>query len=305
MTTKIKFIVYFYPLIVFAFLLFCFVGMTIDGTIELYSVGWYVFLLVLILYSLLMWLEYVKIPKIKIGDGSISYRSKAAIVKFKRSAILKLERTKSGKSSSFSTRGGIEIHTKSDKLLLPFHIYSNEKEILQYLYQVNETNIDIESCFDTKNFSFIKYFYRESNGFLLITILLLFAVIISKIDSHWGILGTVCIFILLAKGLLLNYRYLKIEDGYLKHINPLQLKSTKYKIDQIAHSNSQAIRTGKSIIKNLTIELVNKSIVTLRAGLNTQKEIGELAKTLNTKPLKDLKLKETILENAYFNNSSR
>lgn len=290
-------------MIVIAFLLFCFIGMCYDDSIQLYSVPWYVVLSALLLYSLLMWSEFVKIPKIQIENGSINYKSKVAKVKFKRSDILKLERTRFGKNSKFSTRGGLAIHTKSDKLFLPYFLYSNEKEILQYLYQEKEIELDVESYFDSGNFSFLKYFYRELNGIVIITIIFLAAVIIIiiKLDSYWGLLIALGVFGLLVSGLLLNYRYLKIEEGYLKHINPFLLKSTNYNVNQIVYSNSHPDRA----IKNLTVELVGKRIVILRGGLNIQVEIDELAKILNTKSINELELKEVKVEDAYYNNPSR
>ncbi len=300
MTSKIKFIVYLAPLIVIAFLLFCFIGMCFDDSIENYSAPWFFVLSALILYSLLMWSEFVKIPKISIDNGSISYRSKKIKVNFKKSDILKLERTKLGKNTKYSNRGGLEIHTKSDILFLPYLLYSNEKEILQYLYNVSEIEVDIKSNFGSENFSFLKYFYRVLSGLVIIPLVFLALVIMSKSNSYWGILISVAVFGLLLFGLLLNYRYLKIEEGYLKHINPFLLKSTNYNVSQIVYSNGQPTRS-----RLLTVELADKRIVILRAGLNTQIEIDELSIILNAKPISQVKLMDEILEKNHDTNSSR
>lgn len=229
-------------------------------------------------------ISILKIPKIEIANNTVHFRFNGTKQSFKISDITKIERVNSHANSWYTFRGGLNIITENENLIFPFHIYSNETEILQQIYKSDKKEIKPISKYSVANFSFIKYFYRNIYSFFIIPIVGFLFILQSK-DKN-TIFGTIAISLIIALLLaviLRTFKYLKLDNEYLYYINPIGMKSCKYELKSIKHVNSKVISTGRGGIKNLTIELVDNQIVTLNAGLNKQYTLDEIARKLNTR----------------------
>lgn len=225
-----------------------------------------------------------KIPKIEIINNEIYYNSNGTLVKIKIGEITKIERVTSMINGWYSFRGGLNIIAENENLIFPFHIYTNETEILQQIYKSDKEEIKPISNYSIENVSFIKYFYRNIYSFFIIPIVGFIFILQSKDENTiLGIIVISLIIALLMAVILRTFKYLKLDNEYLYSINPIGMKSCKYELKSIKHVNSKVISTGRGVIKNLTIELVNKQIVTLNAGLNKQNTLDEIERKLNTR----------------------
>ena len=284
MKTKVKATTYLLPFIIMAFLGFCYVGMTIDNTIVIYSWQWWIFGIIVVGLFLLFLISILKIPKIEIENNTVYSILNGTKQSFKISDITKIERVNSHANSWYTFKDGLNILTEKRNLIFPFHIYYNETEILQQIYKSKRKEIKPISNYSVTNLFFIKYFFRNSYSLLLVPVVGFMFILQSK-DQN-SIFGTIVISLIIAVLLaviLQTFKYLKLDDEHLYYINPIRLKSSKYDLASIEHANSKVISTGRGGIKNITIELVDKQILTLNAGLNKQKTLNEIARKLNTR----------------------
>ena len=281
--SKVKAITYLSPICLMAFLIFVLVGMTNDNTIAIYSLEWWIFGILILGLSFMFLTSFQKIPKIEIINDVIHYNSEGTREKFKIGEITKIEKVNSKISGWYSFRGGLQIHTKKEKLIFPYHIYNNESKMLQLIHQSHEILIEQISEFKLSNLFFLKYFYRNSYSFFLIPIFGFIFLLKNKESNNIGTIVILAIVVLLLIAVFKSFKFLKIENGYLNYINPILMQNCKYDIKSIKHANSELITTGRGGVKNLTIELVDRRIVTLNGGLNSQKSIDEIAHELNTR----------------------
>ena len=284
MKTKIKATTYLPSFITLTIIGFCYVGMTLDKTVIIYSWQWWIFGIIAIGLFLLFLISFLKIPRIEIINNIVHSKLNGTRQSFRVDDITKIERINSHANSWFTFRGGLNILTKNGNLIFPFHIYSNETEMLQQIYKSDKKVVNPISNYSVVNFSFIKYFYRNSYSFFLIPIVGFIFILQSKDqNSLLGIVVISMLITLLMTVILRTFKYLKLDDEYLYYINPIILKSCKYDLKSIEHANSRVISTGRGAIKNMTIELTNKQILTLNAGLNRQKTLDEIERKLNTR----------------------
>lgn len=283
MKSKIKGITYLLPILIMTFVIFIFIVTTIDNTIAIYSLQWWIFLLVILgLFSMFLF-SFKKIPKIEIKNSTISYYSINKQIQLKIEEISKIEQVISKINGWYSLRGGIIIHTENEKLVFPYHIYSNESKMLQLIHQNKELEIEKDCNFNFSNIFYLKYFYRNFGSIYLILIIPFISILINfKASDVLGIIIISGIIVLSVVAFHMTSKYIKIENGNLYHISPILFRSCKYDLKNIKYTNSNLINTGNGRIKNLTIELVDNQILTLSAGLNIQSSLAEIADELNT-----------------------
>lgn len=293
MKTKIKATTYIMPITILAFFVFCFIGMTLDETLVIYSWQWWLFGVVIAGLFLLFIISFLKIPKIEIANGIAFSKSYGHQQSIKINDITESERVISNINRWYSYRDGIKFYTDNGTLLFPFHIYSNESEILQRLFRSERKLINPSTEINFSNLSFIKYFYRNPYSCFLIPIVGFIYILQNK--ENTGTLGLIIlsfIIILLSVVILKTTRYLEFHAGQLHYVNPLLLKRSMFDIDNIEHANSKIIATGKGGIRNLTIQLADKRMLSFKAGLNNQKSLDEIAIRLNTRqPSEDRRTK--------------
>lgn len=278
MKSKLSLGYYIIIILITVFLWFIFIGMNRDGNLPLFSKGWYLFLLLILFTNILFVISFLKIPKIQIIGNRISFKSLDFSGEFGQNDITKIERVASHINSWYSFRGGLEIYVKDKIYDFPLHIYTNETELLQKIYKVSSKVIPIVSRYELKNFSYLKYFYRSFGTFyFLLSIPFIYLLLNTKNSSPFfsklilAILPLMCIL-----AFLLSSKYVLLDGTKLKLMEPLFFKSTTIHLDGIAHLNAKNISTGKGGIKNITIELIDKRVLTWRAELNKQSELDEI-----------------------------
>jgi len=265
------------------FLLFVFIGMTLDETLSIYSRGWSVFALVLFLLMFLFIVSYLKIPEIKIIGNIIHYKALGKKATFNKADIIELRKVASNINGWYSFRGGIKIITKDDEYEFPFHLYPNQAELLQQLYGVKLYKLDLIVTYSPSYLSYLLYFYKNPSTMYLFFSLAFIWLAFIKTNTVAGkiIFGLISALSILP--FLMSSHYVKLEKNELITIHPLLLKSTKIQIKDIESVNTRSISTGKGGIKNITLTFNNKTIKTIPAGLNWQSELDLIANQLNTK----------------------
>lgn len=254
-----------------------------DNEFRPHSLLWWIVGILIVGFFLLIRSSFKSIPKIEVVDNVIHFYSKSTQVKVKIGEITKLERVKSMINGWYSFRGGLKIYTEKEMLVFPYHVYSNEAKLLQLFYLSENSVIKRNCSLRFGNMLYMKYFYRSFGSFYLLTALVITYILMNK--EHVGTIGfyvlSAMILLFLAVGLLLS-KYVKVENGYLYHFSPLIMKRCEYALENIEYANSKAINTGgNGPGKNLTLELINKQILTLSAGLNRQKELDSIALEIN------------------------
>ena len=285
MKSKIKTITYFPSIIVVAIFTSMFIGATItDNPFVFNSLIWWIVAIFLLGLIYMILKAFKNIPQITILNDTVQSEAKKSNIKINIADIEKIERVQSKINGWYSKRGGLQIYTEKDMLVFPYHVYSNETQMLKLIYQREALTIKRNYSFSFENFYFIKYFYRSFGSFLLVMALSLVAVLISKDEiTIIGIVGISLMVLPMITVFLMHSKFLKVENGYLYHISPLLLKSCKYDFKNIEYANSESISTGRGAVKNLTIELIDKQILTLIGGLNKQKSIDKIREKINTR----------------------
>lgn len=283
MKSRLSFGYYIVILLITIFLWSMFIGMNLDGTLLLFSRGWFLFILPIIFTNILFLLSFLKIPKIQIVDNRFHFKSLDFNGEFEQEDITKIERVSARINGWYSFRGGLRIYAKGEIYDFPFHIYTNESELLQKIYKFSSEEIRQSNKYKIKYFKYLKYFYRNFGTiYLLLSIpflQLLFNVkkgspLFSKL-----VLATIpLMFILFFK---LSSKYVRLDGDALKLIDPLLFRSTEVQLRDIEHLSAKKNNTGKGSLKNITIELRNKSVLTWRAQLNKQSELEEIVKVFN------------------------
>ncbi len=297
MKSKIKTGTYIPSVFIAVLFISMYIGATIiNNPFVFNSLVWWIVGFFLMGYLYLILISFQKIPRFTITNDTIQCKSKDTNLKIGIANIEKIERVDSSINGWYSKRGGLKIHTKNDVLVFPYHVYSNESEMLQLIYQSEDVPIERYSSYSLGNFVFMKYFYRNFGSFCLIMALVLMTGLITK--GNTTLIGMVIIsplLLMMIAVFILFSKFLKVEDGHLYHISPLLLKSVRYDIDTIEYANSKYLNTGSGGIKNLTIQLKDKRIVTLIAGLNRQINIDIIRQTIN-KRFNDTKINSPSLE---------
>lgn len=284
MKAKIKVITYLPTIITMATFMTIYASATIlDNSFVIFSLLWWFVGLVILGFFLLIIHSFRKIPKIKIINKTIHYKSGETESKVDIAEIEDIVRVESRINNWYSFRGGLQIHSENEMLIFPYHVYSNEKQLLRLIYQSESIAIVQKCSFSFFNLFFIKYFYRNLGSFFMIMAFVLAYILMSKESV---LIGTIIISIMISMFIIIGFKtsqFLKFENGILNHIKPLYLMNCKYDINNIEYANSKSTSTGgNGRLKNLTIHLVDKQIITLNAGLNNQKTINELAQIINT-----------------------
>lgn len=266
------------------FLFFVFIGMTLDESLPIYSKGWFVFAVVLILLTLLFTISYLKIPTIKIVGNQIHYKALNINTTFYKTDIIELAQINANINSWYSFRGGIKIITKNGVYEFPFHFYPNESELLQELYGTQPYQVDLVNNYSPSYLSYMQYFYKNSHTIYLLMSMAFTWLALTKTNALsgkiiFGIMGLITIF-----PFLMSSHYVKLDNNELVIIHPLLLRSTKIKVKDIESANTKPIYAGKGgSIKHITLTLNNKRIKTIRAGFNWQSELDLIVDNINAK----------------------
>lgn len=285
MKSKLSFGYYIVIILITIFLWSILIGMSLDGTLLLFSKKWYLFILPIILTNLLFLISFLKIPKIQIIGNRFHFKSVDFNGEFEQNDITKVERVSTRINGWYTFRGGLKISAKGKIYDFPFHIYTNEADLLQKIHKVSDEEIPMSRKYAIQHLKYLKYFYRNFGTiYLLLSIPFLYMFFSVKKDSPMFsklILAFIpFMFMLVFK---LSSKYVRLDGCTLNLIDPLLLKSTEIQLSDIEYLSAKKISTGRGSFKNITIEFKNKSILTWRAELNKQGDLEEIVKEFNRK----------------------
>ena len=264
-----------------SFLIFSLWGLSYDPMLKDKTTAMTIVALVLIFLLYTSIYSVLKTPRISITGSTITYKTLSINESFNISAITEISKVKSNLNRWYSKRVGLEILADNIKVFFPFHIYSNEQELLRAIYQTKESLIPIKSSYSLEHLKYIKYTYRNLFTMYLFLALPFIWLPFHKESPLWSSMIIWVIALLFLLVFFMSTGHIKIQDGMLHYTNPLILRKKNYPLDSIDYVNSKNISIGgNGGIKNLTIGLKDKQIFTLRSGLNRQKEINEIAKMI-------------------------
>jgi len=258
MKSKLPFTYYLVVTLITVFLWSMFVGMNLDGTLPLFSKGWYLMLLPIIFTNILFIISFLKIPKIQIIGNRIRFKSLDVKGEFKQEDITKIESVATSINSWYSFRGGIKIYVEDKIYSFPFHCYTNETELLQKIYKVVPEKIQISNSYQLSNLKYIRYFYRNFGTFFLF-LSIPFLILLFSINKNAPFTS-------------------KLILAIIPTMLILVFKVSSFYVTVSANGCAKKISTGRGSRKNITIALKNKKIITWRAELNKQSELEKIAK---------------------------
>lgn len=260
-----------------------FIGFTIDGILEIYSWSWIFSLVFILLFTSWIIRLFRKIPRFTLTDQDITYELKGSTQSFLKSEIEKLEQATAFAIPFVTYRGGLNIITSQTNYSFPYHIYSNERSLLQSLYNLPKVNkVTITIRYGLSNLAYLTYWYRNIYMVFLLPVFGLIYVMINKqSETIWPLVILTFIPLMTIAVVIMTSSYISIQNNTLTHISPFLLRQKQIQITDIDFANSRIINTGKGGIKNLTLHLKNKQILTLNAGLNKLIELDEMATEIN------------------------
>lgn len=260
-----------------------FIGVSLDETVN-NTLLWYLAGLSVIGMTLLFYKIYSKIPSIKIDNQRVFFNSKKKEQSFEISEIISVQPIDSDIDFWYTRRGGMLIETDKANFKIPFHIYSNERELLQKLYGHELKRVIPKVKINPKSLRYLKYLYRNVYSlFFLISIPFIWLLFCIRNHTYISVIFLSILPVLLLTTFKKTTKYIKIDFVELKIFDPFFMIEKKYSLVNIENVNSKRISAGKSSIKGLTLMLTDKNIITIPAELNKQAELDLIAKRMNSR----------------------
>lgn len=238
------------------------------------------FILPLIIFIII---SLITIPRIEIIDGIVTYRQRFKIYTFDINEITDFVKVDRKINSWYTARGGLNIVTNDRSYEFPFHLYTNQHQLLCAL-----RGVDYEPIFTSTDLRFsyvrlLRYVYRAPIVImLLISLILLFVLLIKQaafaVVIIFASLSALCIYVSF-KAL----KYVKLSSNHLIHISPLQLRGVSINVQDVIHADPRPVYTGRTRIRCLTLDLNNGEVLSLRGELNSQSELEAIAREINEK----------------------
>lgn len=245
-----------------------------------------IFLLFLLVLPLgFYFISIKKIPKIEIQNDRIKVKSFRRTLEFIDSKQFTFEEVKRA-NIWFSMRGGLKIQSQDDEFIFPYHIYSNETEILNALTSKNKTINKTEVKYEFGNIKYLlKSWKNPTLIYFMLSVILFFLALAKNTTDMYSLLFLSLIFFAGIFVFVLTNKYVKLENDKLIEFAPFLIRSKSISIDDIENLNSDKIGGYRMSIKNLTLKLKNNQMLTLMGGLNSQRELKEIERIVNEKIL--------------------
>ena len=259
------------------------VGITKEGILQSYSLPWFLsvgFILIMFYWIISL---FRKIPTFTIKDQVITHQLKGASQSFTLSDIQQLAQIPTRAIPFVTARGGLSIQTAKGEFCFPYHIYQNEAALLKAIHQVSlDVKVYIMQQYGINHLFYLRKWYRNSYVVFLLPMLgFVYLLVIKYEGMFWPTFVLSIIPLLIAVLIVQTSQLIHIEGKHLAHISPMALRKRMIPLEDIDYVNSSQISTGRGGLKNMTVHLKDKQILTLHAGLNKQQELNTLASQIH------------------------
>ena len=240
------------------------------------------FILPLVIFTII---SLFTIPRIEIIDGVVTYLQRFKMYTFDIKDITAFENVDRRINSWYTARGGLKLMTNDQSYEFPFHLYTNQHQLLCALRGVDCVPTSTSTDVSFSYLRLLRYVYRTPIIIaVLISLILLFVLLIKQaafaVVIIFATLLALCIYVLF-KAL----KYVKLSSNHLIHISPLQLRGVSINVQDVIHADPRPVYTGRTRIRCLTLDLNNGEVLSLRGELNSQSELEAIAREFNEKRL--------------------